>query len=53
MPVTLVGTSSEMTRSDALKLEYRVKQLPSSKKKIELARQRAEKGKGKPEDRKK
>ncbi|MBW2144332.1 MAG: GIY-YIG nuclease family protein [Deltaproteobacteria bacterium] len=35
-PVTLVGTSSEMTRSDALKLEYRVKQVPSNKKKHEL-----------------
>ena len=35
-PVTLVGTSSEMTRSEALKLEYRVKKVPSNKKKIEL-----------------
>ena len=35
-PVTLVGTSSEMTRSDALKLEYRVKHVPSNKKKVEL-----------------
>ena len=35
-PVTLVGTSSEMTRSEALKLEYRIKQVPSDKKQIEL-----------------
>ena len=35
-PVTLVGTSSEMTKSEALKLEYRIKQVPSNKKKIEL-----------------
>ncbi|MCK5784604.1 MAG: GIY-YIG nuclease family protein [Desulfobacterales bacterium] len=40
-PVTLVGTSSEMTRSDALKLEYRVKQVPSSKKKFELIKKMA------------
>ena len=37
-PVTLVGTSSEMTRSDALKLEYRVKQVPSNKKEFELTK---------------
>lgn len=35
-PVELVGVSSEMTRSDALKLEYRVKRLPGPKKKLEL-----------------
>lgn len=37
-PVTLVGTSSEMNRSDALKLEYRVKRVPANKKKLELAK---------------
>lgn len=40
-PVTLVGTSSEMTKSDALKLEYRVKQVPSNKKKYELTNKSA------------
>jgi putative endonuclease len=37
-PVELVCTSQEMTRSDALKLEYRIKQLPAAKKIIELYR---------------
>ena len=37
-PVKLVGTSSEMTKIDALKLEYRVKQVHASKKKIELTK---------------
>jgi putative endonuclease len=36
-PVELVGASSEMTKSDALKLEYRVKQLPAGKKNLELS----------------
>ena len=36
-PVELVGLSSEMTKSDALKLEYRVKRLPAGKKKLELS----------------
>jgi putative endonuclease len=36
-PVTLVGVSSEMTKGDALKLEYRIKQAPANKKKSELA----------------
>jgi putative endonuclease len=35
-PVELVGASSEMTKSDAHKLEYRVKQVPASKKNFEL-----------------
>ena len=35
-PVDLVCTSSEMTKSDALKLEYRIKQVPASKKIFEL-----------------
>ncbi len=37
-PVELVGASSEMTKSDALKLEYRVKQVPTSKKNLELTK---------------
>jgi putative endonuclease len=35
-PVELVAASSEMTKSDALKLEYRVKQVPASNKYFEL-----------------
>ncbi len=35
-PVELVAASSEMTKSDALKLEYRVKQAPAGKKKLEF-----------------
>jgi putative endonuclease len=31
-PVALVGISPEMTKSEALKLEYRIKQLPAKKK---------------------
>ena len=31
-PVVLVGVSSEMTKSEALKLEYRIKQLPADEK---------------------
>jgi putative endonuclease len=38
-PVELVAASSEMTKSDALKLEYRVKQLPASKKNLELTKE--------------
>jgi putative endonuclease len=38
-PVELVAASSEMTKSDALKLEYRVKQFPASKKKLELTKE--------------
>jgi putative endonuclease len=37
-PVKLVGVSSEMTKSDTLKLEYRVKQVPASKKYLELTK---------------
>jgi putative endonuclease len=37
-PVTFVAASSHMTKSDALKLEYRVKQMPSEIKEHELAR---------------
>ena len=36
-PVTLVGASSGMTKGDALKLEYRIKQLPASRKRSGLA----------------
>jgi len=38
-PVELVAVSPEMTKSDALKLEYRVKQLPASKKNLELTKE--------------
>ena len=34
----MVGASSEMTKSDALKLEYRVKQVPASNKNFELTK---------------
>ncbi|MBW2608524.1 MAG: GIY-YIG nuclease family protein [Deltaproteobacteria bacterium] len=35
-PVGLVGASSAMTKSDALKLEYRVKHVPADSKYYEL-----------------
>ena len=38
-PVELVAASHEMTKSDALKLEYRVKQVPASKKYLELTKE--------------
>jgi putative endonuclease len=38
-PVELVGASSEMTKSDALKLEYRIKQVPASNKNFELTKE--------------
>ena len=41
-PVEPVGVSSEMTRSDALKLEYRIKQLPANRKIAELTRMEKE-----------
>jgi len=37
-PVEPVGVSSEMTKSDALKLEYRIKQLPANRKIAEINR---------------
>ena len=37
-PVELVGISPEMTKSDALKLEYRIKLLPADKKISELTK---------------
>ena len=39
-PVELVGTSSAMTKSDALKLEYRVKHVPAGSKYYELLQTR-------------
>ncbi len=39
-PVGLIGIGPEMTKSDALKLEYRVKQAPAHRKKFELKRRR-------------
>ena len=41
-PVELVAASSEMTKSDTLKLEYRVKQVPSSRKIYELTKRENE-----------
>ncbi len=38
-PVELVGASFEMTKSDALKLEYRVKQVPVRMKNFELTKE--------------
>jgi len=35
-PVELVGVSSELTKNAALKLEYRIKQLPADKKISEI-----------------
>lgn len=35
-PIELIGASLKMTKTDALKLEYRIKQLPASKKIYEL-----------------
>ena len=37
-PVDLVGISPEMTKSEALKLEYKIKELPADKKITELTR---------------
>ena len=38
-PVVLIATSHEMSRSEAQKLEYRIKQLPAGKKRQELQKQ--------------
>jgi putative endonuclease len=35
-PIEFVGASFKMTKSDALKLEYRIKQVPAGKKIFEL-----------------
>ena len=41
-PVELIGVSSEMTKSDALKLEYRIKQVSAVKKIIKLTEGKGE-----------
>jgi len=41
-PVKLVGVSSELTKSEALKLEYKIKQLPADRKIAELTRKEEE-----------
>ncbi len=41
-PVELVGISPEMTKSEALKLEYRVEQLPADKKIAEFTKEENE-----------
>ena len=41
-PVELVGISPEMTKSEALKLEYRIKQLPADKKLSQLTKKENE-----------
>lgn len=40
-PVEIVGISLEMTKAEALKLEYRVKKVPADKKISELKKGRA------------
>ena len=41
-PVKLAGVSSKLTKNDALRLEYRIKQLPADRKVAELTRKEAE-----------
>ena len=41
-PVELVAISPEMTKNEALKLEYRIKQLPANRKIFELTREESE-----------
>ena len=41
-PVELVGVVPKMTKSEALKLEYRIKRLPTGKKIIQLTRKESE-----------
>jgi putative endonuclease len=36
IPVELLGTSSEMTKSEALKLELRIKRMPAARKCAEI-----------------
>lgn len=38
-PVEIVAVSRALTRSDALKLEYRIKQLPACSKRTELEKE--------------
>lgn len=46
-PVELVGVVTQMTKNEALKLEYRIKQLPANRKLAELTgRERAVMGFG-------
>ena len=45
-PIELVSISDEMTKSEALKLEYRIKRLPADEKLVELTNDK-EKGQGK------
>jgi putative endonuclease len=39
IPVDVVGVSSKMNKSDALKLERHIKQIPAGKKVLELTKQ--------------
>ena len=39
MPVEMAGVSSQMTKSEALKLERRIKQVPAEKKVFELTKE--------------
>lgn len=41
-PVKLVGISPQLTKSDALKLEYKIKQLPADRKIAELTKKEEE-----------
>ena len=41
-PVELVGAGPKMTKSEALKLEYRIKRLPRDQKIIQLTRKESE-----------
>ncbi|MGA9535954.1 MAG: GIY-YIG nuclease family protein [Desulfobacterales bacterium] len=40
IPVDMAGVSSKMTKSEALKLERHIKQVPAGKKVLELTKQR-------------
>jgi len=42
LPLTLVGVSFEMTKSEALKLEYHLKRIPAADKIVALERLNAE-----------
>jgi len=48
-PVELMGTSSAMTRSDALKLEHRIKKTPANKKLFELENRKGDSKMEKPQ----
>ena len=49
-PVELVETSPEITRSDALKLEYRIKKTPAGRKLFELKKGKHRSDNGKKTD---